>query len=59
MSVRTDDGDADYQTIGIDALEFDSYREVVLDDGEVIIYDANADGTWMQSTEAVDIESMA
>jgi hypothetical protein len=59
MSVRTDDDESDSQTVGLDAPDFDSYREVLLDDGGIIIYDDDADGAWIQSTAAVALESMA
>jgi len=59
MSVRTDDDDHEYETLGLEASDFDSYREVVLDDGGAIIYDDDTDGAWIQSTTALDLESMA
>lgn len=59
MSVRTDDDESEYQTLGLDAADFDSYREVVLDDGGVIIYDEDVDSAWIQATTTLDVESMA
>jgi hypothetical protein len=58
MTVRTDD-DAEYETIGMDAPHLQRYAEVTLEDGEVVIYDVENEGAWVQSASAIVLEFMA
>jgi len=59
MSVRTGDSEeTEYRTVGIDAAEFESYAEVNLESGEVIIYDEDNEDAWIQSPSAIGLEYM-
>jgi hypothetical protein len=58
MSARTDDGDTDYRTVGVDASEMGRYDHVALEDGAVIIYDEEDEESWVQSTSAIGLEFM-
>jgi hypothetical protein len=57
MSVRPDD-DSEYKTIGVDAAELQQYAEVVLESGEVVIYDEDNEDAWVQSASAIGLEFM-
>jgi len=59
MSVRTDDDETQYRTVGMDATELQRYADVTLETGEVIIYDQDNEAAWIQSESAIGLEFMA
>jgi len=59
MSVRTDDDETQYRTVGMDATELERYADVTLENGEVIIYDQDNEAAWVQSESAIGLEFMA
>jgi hypothetical protein len=58
MSIRTDDSDPEYRTVGTDATELEPYEDVQLGDGQVIIYDEDNESAWIQSPSAIGLEFM-
>jgi len=59
MSVRTDDDETRYRTVGMDATELQRYADVSLENGEVIIYDRDNEAAWIQSESAIGLAFMA
>jgi len=59
MSVRTDDDEIRYRTVGMDATELQRYADVSLENGEVIIYDRDNEAAWIQSESAIGLGFMA
>lgn len=58
MSVRADDEDTEYQTVGVDAAEIKRYAAVTVEDSEVLIYDRDNEDAWIQSPTACSLEAM-
>jgi hypothetical protein len=59
MAVRSRDSDqTEYRTVGPDAVELESYAEVNLESGEVIIYDEDNEDAWIQSSSAIGLDFM-
>jgi len=59
MSVRSEDDDTEFRTVGMDATDLRRYAEITLEDGDVVIYDQDNEDGWVQSGSAVDLEAMA
>jgi len=59
MSARTEDDDIEYQSVGVDAAEFTRYSEVSLENGEVLVFDEQEEDAWIQSTVAVELDTVA
>ncbi|MEF8882369.1 MAG: hypothetical protein V5A34_07610 [Halapricum sp.] len=55
MATSTDTDDTDYQTVGMDAIDFGQYAEVSLEDGGVIIYDRENSDKWIHSDYCNDL----
>lgn len=47
-----------YTTIGAEAVEYDGYGSVELDDGELIVYDTDDERRWIQSDDWIGLEFM-
>jgi hypothetical protein len=62
MSIRREDGTAwgeeQYATVGVDAVDFERYGHIRLDDDEMIVYDTENDEAWLQSGATVDLAAM-
>jgi len=58
MSVRTDDEETRYRTVGMDAAELERYADVTLENGDVIVYDQDNEAAWIQSPSAIGLEFM-
>jgi hypothetical protein len=55
MTTRTDDADA---TAEHDAITAGRYADIGLEDGDVVIYDREAENAWVQSASAVDLDAV-
>lgn len=53
------DSDDRYHTVGADARPLDGYGAVELDDGEIIVYDLDDEGGWVQSSDWIGLAFMA
>ena len=58
MSVRTGDEDAEFETLGVDAVDLERYAEVILESGDVIVHDRDDEDAWIQSDLALELDSM-
>ncbi|AGN00695.1 hypothetical protein L593_03720 [Salinarchaeum sp. Harcht-Bsk1] len=59
MAVSSRNGtDRSFETSGVDAVSYDRYDQIRIDDGQVLIYDRDEEDGWLQSTLAVDLEVM-
>lgn len=62
MSIRREDGaawrDGQYATVGVEAVDFERYGHIRVDDGESIVYDTENDQAWLQSGSTIDLGGM-
>jgi len=56
-AARTTD-DRPYSTLGVDAVDLDRYAGVAFVDGEVYVYDTEAETAWIQSDAGVEVVTM-
>lgn len=55
MAATPDDVPEEYTTVGTDANDVDSYEHVTLENGDVIVYDAENEDAWIQSASAIGL----
>jgi len=58
MAATPDDAPEEYTTVGTDAVDMDGYEDVTLENGDVIVYDAENEDAWVQSASAIGLEFM-
>jgi hypothetical protein len=48
----------EFSTLGVDAADFDGFDHVLLEDGDVIIYDRDHEDAWIQSDDYIQAGMM-
>lgn len=52
------DASDEFRTVGADACSLDEYDAVELDDGDLIVYEVEAEEGWIQSSDWISLEFM-
>ena len=57
MTTRTDDT-AEYDAVGAGVVAYERYGEITLENGSIVVYDAENESAWIQSDRALERDDL-